>query len=248
MTFGPPLVAIYIISDVGSVAGGWLSSTLIKRGWSVNAGRKTAMLVCALCVPPVMLAPGIASVWGAVLLIGLATAAHQGFSANLYTLPSDLFPRKAVGAIIGIGGTLGAVGGMFMAKFTGWVLDTTGSYMPMFVDRRLDLSGRAAGHPPARAAHGAGQGRLARILKYQVVTGRHRQPRCSPLAHPGGDGGAATNLELVQYVVDVILDGRRTDAQVDGDLLVGHSLRDQGGHLALPAGERLAVFGRGSGE
>ncbi|HEX8214302.1 MAG TPA: MFS transporter [Allosphingosinicella sp.] len=132
-TFGPPLVAIYIISDVGSVAGGWLSSHLIKRGYSVNAGRKIAMLVCALCVPPVMLAPGIESVWGAVLLIGLATAAHQGFSANLYTLPSDLFPRKAVGAIIGIGGTVGAVGGMFMAKFTGWVLDTTGSYLPMFV-------------------------------------------------------------------------------------------------------------------
>ncbi|HEX8215854.1 MAG TPA: MFS transporter [Allosphingosinicella sp.] len=132
-TFGLPLAAIYIISDVGSVGGGWLSSMLIKRGWSVNAGRKTAMLVCALCVPPVMLAPGVESVWGAVLLIGLATAAHQGFSANLYTIPSDMFPRKAVGAIIGIGGTLGAVGGMFMAKFTGWVLDATGSYMPMFV-------------------------------------------------------------------------------------------------------------------
>ena len=132
-TFGPPLAAIYIISDLGSVGGGYLSSALIKRGWSVNAGRKLAMLVCALCVPPVMLAPGVDNVWGAVLLIGLATAAHQGFSANLYTLPSDLFPRKAVGAIIGIGGTLGAVGGMFMAKFTGWVLDATGSYMPMFV-------------------------------------------------------------------------------------------------------------------
>ena len=132
-TFGLPLAAIYILSDVGSVGGGWLSSMLIKRGWSVNAGRKIAMLVCALCVPPVMLAPGVDSVWGAVLLIGLATAAHQGFSANLYTLPSDLFPRKAVGAIIGIGGTIGAIGGMFMAKFTGWVLDATGSYLPMFV-------------------------------------------------------------------------------------------------------------------
>jgi ACS family hexuronate transporter-like MFS transporter len=133
MTFGPPLVAIYIISDIGSVGGGWLSSTLIKRGWSVNAGRKIAMLVCALCVPPVMFAPGVSNLWGAVALIGLATAAHQGFSANLYTLPSDLFPRKAVGAIIGIGGTIGAIGGMFMAKFTGWVLDATGSYVPMFL-------------------------------------------------------------------------------------------------------------------
>ena len=134
LTFGLPLAAIYIISDIGSVGGGWISSALIKRGWSVNAGRKTAMLICALCVPPVMLAPGVSSVWGAVLLIGLATAAHQGFSANLYTIPSDMFPRKAVGAIIGIGGTIGAVGGMFMAKFTGWVLDTfNGNYMPMFV-------------------------------------------------------------------------------------------------------------------
>lgn len=132
-TFGPPLVAIYLISDVGSIAGGWLSSKLIKRGWSINAGRKTAMLICALCVPPVILAAGVSDLWTAVLLIGLATAAHQGFSANLYTLPSDLFPRKAVGAIIGIGGTLGAIGGMFMAKFTGWVLDATGSYLPMFV-------------------------------------------------------------------------------------------------------------------
>ena len=132
-TFGPPLVAIYLISDVGSVAGGWLSSKLIKLGWSVNAGRKTAMLACALCVPPVILAAGVSDLWTAVLLIGLATAAHQGFSANLYTLPSDLFPRKAVGAIIGIGGTLGAIGGMFMAKFTGWVLDATGSYLPMFI-------------------------------------------------------------------------------------------------------------------
>ena len=133
LTFGLPIAAIYIISDIGSVAGGWLSSTLIKRGWSVNAGRKTAMLVCALCVPPVILAPMISNVWGAVLLIGLATAAHQGFSANLYTIPSDMFPRKAVGAVIGIGGTVGAVGGMFMAKFTGWILDSTGSYIPMFV-------------------------------------------------------------------------------------------------------------------
>src|SRR4028119_389128 len=91
------------------------------------------MLVCALCVPPVMFAPGVDSVWGAVLLIGLATAAHQGFSANLYTLPSDLFPRKAVGAVVGIGGTLGAVGGILMAQYAGRMLDATGSYLPMFI-------------------------------------------------------------------------------------------------------------------
>ena len=95
-----------------------------------TVGTSIRLRRCVICTP---CAPGIASVWQAVLLIGLATAAHQGFSANLYTLPSDLFPRKAVGAIIGIGGTLGAIGGMFMAKFTGWVLDATGSYLPMFV-------------------------------------------------------------------------------------------------------------------
>jgi len=133
MSFGPPLVAIYVLSDLGSIAGGWLSSRLIKRGWSVNAGRKTAMLTCALCVLPVCLAIGADSLWLAVGIIGLATAAHQGWSANLYTLPSDLFPRRAVGSIVGIGGTLGAVGGMCMAKFAGWVLETTGSYMPMFI-------------------------------------------------------------------------------------------------------------------
>jgi len=133
MSFGPPLVAIYIISDLGSIAGGWLSSRLIKKGWSVNAGRKTAMLICALCVLPVFLAIHADSLWAAVAIIGLATAAHQGWSANLYTLPSDMFPRRAVGSVVGIGGTLGAIGGMFMAKFAGWVLETTGSYMPMFI-------------------------------------------------------------------------------------------------------------------
>src|SRR5690606_36179374 len=83
MSFGPPLVAIYVISDLGSIGGGWLSSRLIKSGWSVNAGRKTAMLVCALCVLPVFLAIGADSLWMAVAIIGLATAAHQGWAANL---------------------------------------------------------------------------------------------------------------------------------------------------------------------
>lgn len=132
-SFGPPLVAVYILSDIGSIAGGWLSSTLIKRGYSVNAARKLAMLICALGVPPVILAMYGVNLWMAVLVLGLAAAAHQGFSANLYTIPSDMFPRRAVGSVVGIGGTIGAVGGMFMAKFTGFVLDTTGSYLPMFI-------------------------------------------------------------------------------------------------------------------
>ncbi|WP_246167337.1 MFS transporter [Sphingomonas piscis] len=132
-TFGPALVAVYLLADVGSIGGGWLSSRLIKRGWSLNAGRKTAMLVCALCVTPVSLAAFVHSLPLAVLIIGLAAAAHQGWSANLYTLTSDLFPTSAVGTIVGLGGMAGAIGGMFIAKFAGWTLEATGSYVPLLL-------------------------------------------------------------------------------------------------------------------
>ena len=132
LSFGPPLVAIYLLSDLGSVAGGWMSSRLIARGRSVNFARKATMLVCAVAVLPVLFAQSIDNLWVAVLVIGIATAAHQAFSANLYTLPSDLFPRAAVGSVVGIGGTVGAVGGMLMAKYAGYVLDGIGSYAPLF--------------------------------------------------------------------------------------------------------------------
>ncbi len=131
---GPPIVVIYLISDVGSVAGGWLSSFMIRRGFSVNAGRKVAMLVCAISVVPIVFAYRVSGLWPAVLLIGLATAGHQGFSANLYTLTSDLFPKRAVASVAGIGGMAGAVGGMLIAKIVGYVLQWTGSYrIPFFV-------------------------------------------------------------------------------------------------------------------
>ena len=132
-TFGPPLVAIYLMSDVGSVGGGWLSSAMMKRGFSLNRARKTAMLICALCAVPVAFAAFADNLWVAVAIIGLATAAHQGFSANLYTLPGDVFPRSAVGSVVGIGGMVGAIGGMAMAKYAGWVLDTIGTYTPIFI-------------------------------------------------------------------------------------------------------------------
>ena len=124
-TFGLPLAAIYLISDFGSIAGGWLSSKLIARGRTPNFARKVTMLICAFCVLPIFFAQNIGSVWGAVAVIGLATAAHQAFSANLYALPSDMFPRGAVGSVVGIGGTVGAIGGMGMALFTGYILDAT---------------------------------------------------------------------------------------------------------------------------
>lgn len=131
---GPPLIAIYLAADVGSIGGGWLSSALIARGWSVNAGRKTAMLIGALCVVPIVLASRAASLWPAVALIGLAAAAHQGWSANLFTLVSDTFPRQAVGSVVGIGGMAGAIGGMFIAEAAGFVLQRAGNnYLPLFL-------------------------------------------------------------------------------------------------------------------
>ncbi|MCK5911564.1 MAG: MFS transporter, partial [Caulobacter sp.] len=132
-TFGPPLIAIYLLSDVGSVAGGWMSSTLMKNGASINKARKLTMLVCALLAVPVIFASYASSVWLAVLIIGVATAAHQGFSANLYTLPSDVFPRGAVGSVVGIGGMLGAFGGMVFSKYIGNVLESIGTYAPIFL-------------------------------------------------------------------------------------------------------------------
>jgi len=130
--FGPPLVAIYLLSDVGSIGGGWLSSNLMKRGVSLNRARKTAMLICALCAVPVFLASNASNVWFAVLIIGLATAAHQGFSANLYTLPGDVFPRSAVGTVIGIGGAAGGVGGMLFSNYVGRELERLGGYQTIF--------------------------------------------------------------------------------------------------------------------
>ncbi|HKD21772.1 MAG TPA: MFS transporter [Rhizomicrobium sp.] len=131
-TFGPPLILIYVLSDVGSLAGGWFSSHLIKRGLSTNDARKTTMLVCALLATPVAFAMQAHTLWMAAGVIGLAAAAHQAFSVNLFTFPSDVFPRRAVGSVIGFGGMLGAIGGMAIAQFTGWVLGTLHTYGPLF--------------------------------------------------------------------------------------------------------------------
>jgi ACS family hexuronate transporter-like MFS transporter len=130
---GPPLVAIYIMADIGSIGGGWLAGRLIHRGWTTNRARKTAMLICALAVVPVVLTVNVENVWLAVALLGLATAGHQGWSANLFTLPSDMFPRRTVASVVGIGGFGGAVGGMCIATFTGFLLERTGSYVPVFL-------------------------------------------------------------------------------------------------------------------
>ena len=131
-TIGLPMITVYLLADVGSVGGGWLSSALLGRGWTPNAARKTAMLVCALCILPVAMAPRVESQWLAVWLVGIAAAAHQGFSANIFTITSDMFPRKAVGSVVGIGGFFGAMGGFFMNLGAGWLKQNQGSYVTMF--------------------------------------------------------------------------------------------------------------------
>jgi ACS family hexuronate transporter-like MFS transporter len=128
-----PTVIVYGMSSVGSIASGWLSGSLIGRGWSLNAARKTAFLICALAVVPVLYAPYSRNLWVVVALVGLAAAAHQGFSAHIYTFVSDVFPRSAVGSVTGIGGTLGAIGGVLMMVATGYVVQLTHSYLPLFL-------------------------------------------------------------------------------------------------------------------
>jgi ACS family hexuronate transporter-like MFS transporter len=132
-TIGLPLVVVYLVADVGSIGGGWLSGRFIKLGWTHNRARKMAMLICALAVVPVVCAANVTNLWVAVGLISLAAAAHQGWSANLYTLASDMFPRQAVGSVVGIGGAAGALGGMFIALLVGAILQSTGSYVPVFI-------------------------------------------------------------------------------------------------------------------
>jgi ACS family hexuronate transporter-like MFS transporter len=129
----PPLIVVYLVADVGSVGGGWLSSALIKRGWTVNRARKTAMLAMALLIVPTALTPLASGLWTAVLLVAVAAAAHQAWSANVYTLASDMFPRMAVGSVVGIGAFAGAMGGFLFQLATGRILDANGkNYTPIF--------------------------------------------------------------------------------------------------------------------
>ena len=128
-----PLVAVYLLADIGSIGGGWLPLALIKRGSTVNRARKRVMLLCALCVVPVMTAPRASTVAVAVLLVGIAGAAHQAWSANIFTFASDMFPKRAVGSVTGLGGMAGAVGGIIFSSSAGHLLEATGSYTVHFL-------------------------------------------------------------------------------------------------------------------
>jgi ACS family hexuronate transporter-like MFS transporter len=130
---GWPLVIVYNMATLGSLAGGWLPTRFFQHGWSANRSRKIAMLICAVAVIPIVFAAKASDLRVAVALIGLAAAAHQGWSANLLTLAADLFPQPAVASVTGIGGFGGAIGGMVISTFTGFVLQITHSYLPVFI-------------------------------------------------------------------------------------------------------------------
>jgi len=130
---GLPMITVYVLADVGSIGGGWLAGRLLKLGLSANQARKGAMLACGLCVAPVALVTQVDSLWLAVILIGLAMAGHQGWSANVLTLPSDMFPRQTVASVVGIGSFAGTAGGILMSLFTGAQLQATGSYARVFL-------------------------------------------------------------------------------------------------------------------
>jgi ACS family hexuronate transporter-like MFS transporter len=128
-----PIIAVYLISCVGSVSGGWLSTAMLGGGRSLNAARKTTLLICALLVLPILYAPYAKSLWVVVALVGLAAAAHQGWSANLFTLASDLFPKAAVGSVTGFGGMAGAIVGAGFQLSAGYIVQFANSYVPLFI-------------------------------------------------------------------------------------------------------------------
>lgn len=128
-----PLILIYAVSSLGGIGGGWLSSWFIRAGRSVDFARKTSILLCALIVLPVMLVSQTQNLWVAVALIALAAAGHQGWASNIFTLVSDIYPKNAVGSVMGLSGFFGAVGGALSATFVGLVLEGSGSYFLIFL-------------------------------------------------------------------------------------------------------------------
>ena len=128
-----PLAAIYVFASVGSIAGGWLSGHFMKKGWSVNRARKTTLLVCACSVVPVAFATVSNNIWVGASLIAIAAAAHQAWSANMFSLASDMFPRRVVGSVTGLGGMAGSVGGILLCIVVGVLKDHNYSYAPIFI-------------------------------------------------------------------------------------------------------------------
>ena len=132
-----PVAIFYLIASFGGVAGGWLAAKLIGRGWSINAARKISLLVCAVSVVPLFLAPHMPNLWLTVIIVGVAGSAHQGWSANLFSFVSDTMPKEAVGAVVGMGGFVAFITGAVVAKVVGYVLAATGSYVWVFAGASL---------------------------------------------------------------------------------------------------------------
>ena len=130
---GPPLVTVYVVSTIGSVYGGWLPKGYIKLGMTLKKARLAAMLTCAILVVPIVVAGNLHSEWLAVALLSLAAAAHQGWSANIFTTASDMFPGEHVGTVVSFGQVAGALGGAVFQPVAGHVLQLTGSYVPLFL-------------------------------------------------------------------------------------------------------------------
>jgi ACS family hexuronate transporter-like MFS transporter len=130
---GLPLIVIYVVATAGGIAGGWLSSTMIRHGKSIDSARKTVILICGLCALPVILAPMVGGLWISVALIALAASANQAWAANMFSIISDVFPRNAVGSVTGLIGTAGAIGGALAATFVGYIREWTGSYTVVFI-------------------------------------------------------------------------------------------------------------------
>jgi ACS family hexuronate transporter-like MFS transporter len=119
-----PLIFVYTAATLGSVGGGYLSGYFLRRGWTINRSRKTAMLLYALCIVPIALTRYATTIWEVVGLLSLAVAAHQAWSANLFTLVSDMFPKNAVSSVVGLGGMAGSLGGLLFPIVVGSLLDT----------------------------------------------------------------------------------------------------------------------------
>jgi ACS family hexuronate transporter-like MFS transporter len=130
---GWPLIIVYMFVTLGSIGGGYISSALMNAGKSVNFARKSAFLICAVLVVPIFMATRVGNMWVAVLLVGIAAAAHQGWSANIFTLVSDCFPKNAVASVVGLGGMAGSIGAICFAEFVGRVLEKTGQYWLLFL-------------------------------------------------------------------------------------------------------------------
>ena len=130
---GLPLIVIYSMTTAGGIAGGWISGAMINRGVAVNKARRITMLICAVLALPVITAPHITNLWLAVAVIGLALSAHQGWSPNIFTTVSDMFPKKAVGSVVGLGSSIGSIGGMLFLASSGYIVQATGSYTVLFV-------------------------------------------------------------------------------------------------------------------